>query len=88
MNTNAVVSCKNIEKRYKNFELKVDSLDFPKGFATALIGENGAGKTTLLELIAGLRLEHGGDISYYGQYTEKDRENDPMIKNSIGYTGR
>ncbi|SDA72573.1 ABC-2 type transport system ATP-binding protein [Butyrivibrio sp. INlla18] len=87
MNTNAVVSCMNIEKRYKNFELKVDSLDFPKGFATALIGENGAGKTTLLELIAGLRLEHEGDISYFDKYTESDRETDPTVKNSIGYTG-
>ena len=87
METQAVISCKNIEKKYKNFELKVDKVDFPKGFATALIGENGAGKTTLLELIAGLRLDHEGEISYFGKYSEKDREEDPVVKNSIGYTG-
>lgn len=87
METQAVISCKNIEKKYKNFKLKVDKVDFPKGFATALIGENGAGKTTLLELIAGLRLDHEGEISYFGKYSEKDREEDPVVKNSIGYTG-
>ncbi|MCR4999744.1 MAG: ABC transporter ATP-binding protein [Lachnospiraceae bacterium] len=87
MNTQAVISCDNIEKQYKNFALKVDHLEFPKGFATALIGENGAGKTTLLEIIAGLRLEHKGEVTYFDQYNEEDRENNPIVKNKIGYTG-
>ena len=87
MNTTPVITCKNIEKKYKNFTLNVENLEFPKGFATALIGENGAGKTTLLEMIAGLRLEHKGDITYFNKYSEDDRENNPDIKNKIGYTG-
>ena len=87
MNTETVISCKNIEKNYKNFSLKVDSLDFPKGFATALIGENGAGKTTLLEMIAGIRLDHKGEITYFDKFTEKDREKTPEVKSRIGYTG-
>ena len=87
METSAVISCRNIEKKYKNFELKVDELDFPKGFATALIGENGAGKTTLLEIMAGIRLDHKGEVTYFDKFSEKDRENNPEVKNSIGYTG-
>ena len=87
METQSVISCKNIEKNYKNFSLKIDNLDFPMGFATALIGENGAGKTTLLEMIAGIRLDHKGDITYFDNYTERDRETTPVVKNRIGYTG-
>ena len=83
MNTQAVISCDNIEKQYKNFALKVDHLEFPKGFATALIGENGAGKTTLLEIIAGLRLEHKGEVTYFDQYNEEDRETNPMAMKQV-----
>jgi len=86
MKTEPVISCKNINKKYGHFELNIDSIDFPKGFATALIGENGAGKTTLLEMIAGLKQVHKGDITYFGNYTEKDRENTPYVKENIGYT--
>ena len=87
MKAESVISCKNIQKKYGNFELNIDSIDFPKGFATALIGENGAGKTTLLEIIAGIKQIHNGDITYFGNYTEKDRENNPYVKEHIGYTG-
>ena len=87
MKAEAVISCKNISKKYRHFELNIDSIDFPKGFATALIGENGAGKTTLLEMIAGIKQVHKGEITYFGNYTEKDRENDPYVKEHIGYTG-
>ncbi|MBO4457575.1 MAG: ABC transporter ATP-binding protein [Butyrivibrio sp.] len=87
METHAVISCKNLEKKYGNFTLKVDSVDFPKGFATALIGENGAGKTTLLETIAGLRMDHKGEVTYFEKYSEEDRDNKPVVKNNIGYTG-
>ncbi|MEE3470802.1 MAG: ABC transporter ATP-binding protein [Butyrivibrio hungatei] len=87
MKAETVISCKNIQKKYGHFELNIDSIDFPQGFATALIGENGAGKTTLLEMIAGIKKQHKGDITYFGSYTEKDRENNPYVKENIGYTG-
>ena len=87
MKAETVISCKNIRKKYGHFELNIESIDFPKGFATALIGENGAGKTTLLEMIAGIKQIHKGDITYFGSYTEKDRENNPYVKENIGYTG-
>ena len=65
MNTNSVVKAVNLQKKFRGFELSIPDLQIPKGFATALIGENGAGKTTLLNLLAGIRLDFKGEISYF-----------------------
>ena len=62
-------------------------MQIPQGFATALIGENGAGKTTLLNILAGIRLDYKGQIRYFGRYNDKDREENPLVKERIGYTG-
>lgn len=82
-----VINGKNLYKKFKGFELNIPSFSIPKGFATALIGENGAGKTTLLNMLSGIRLDYKGEITYFGAYTDKDRENGPEVKNRIGYTG-
>lgn len=82
-----VIYGKNIIKKYPNFELNVPELRIPKGFATAFIGENGAGKTTLIDILAGINLTYKGELTYFGKYNDKDRENDPSVKNRIGYTG-
>ena len=82
-----VIYGQNIIKKYPNFELNVPELRIPKGFATAFIGENGAGKTTLIDILAGINLAYKGKLEYFGKYNDKDRENDPSIKNRIGYTG-
>lgn len=82
-----VIEGKNLKKKFKGFELNIESLEIPKGFATALIGENGAGKSTLLNMLAGIRLDYKGEITYFGKYTDKDRENDSFVKEHIGYTG-
>jgi ABC-2 type transport system ATP-binding protein len=87
MNSEYVIEGNNLYKKFKGFALDVPKLQIPKGFATALIGENGAGKTTLLNMLAGIRLDYKGEISYFGTYTDKDREENPAVKNSIGYTG-
>ncbi len=87
MNTELAIDGKNIIKSYKSFSLNIPQLTIPKGFATALIGENGAGKTTLINILTGVNLEYSGDIRYFNQFTDKDRENKPEVKNSIGYTG-
>ena len=47
----------------------------------------GAGKTTLLNILAGIRLDYKGEITYFGQYSDKQKENSGDIKNRIGYTG-
>lgn len=81
---NSVIEVVNLQKKYKGFELSVPRLQIPKGFATALIGENGAGKTTLLNILAGVRLDFKGGISYFGR-TEKGLED--SVQERIGYTG-
>lgn len=86
MNLEYVVTAENLTKQLKGFCLDIPQLQIPKGYATALIGENGAGKTTLLNILAGIRLDYKGDIKYFGQYTDKERESGD-VKERIGYTG-
>lgn len=78
---------KNIVKKYKSFTLDVPEVKIPAGFATALIGENGAGKTTLLNILAGIRLDYKGELEYFGEYKDADRDNNPVVKENMGYTG-
>lgn len=77
-----VISVNNLNKKFKSFELDIPSLNIPKGFATALIGENGAGKSTFINILAGIRLDYKGNIDYFDG--EKDEE---KIREDIGYTG-
>lgn len=77
-----VISINNLSKKFKSFELDIPSLNIPKGFATALIGENGAGKSTFINILAGVRLDYKGTIDYFnGENEEK------VIRENIGYTG-
>lgn len=79
-NFDSFISIKDLEKRYKNFTLSIPSLEIPKGFATALIGENGAGKSTLLNIISGVNLNYKGDVvSFGGKY------NDLTKREKMGY---
>lgn len=87
MITKNAIEAAKITKELKNFTLDVENFAIPQGFATALIGENGAGKTTLLNILAGIRLDYKGEITYFGQYSDKQKENSGDIKNRIGYTG-
>jgi ABC-2 type transport system ATP-binding protein len=83
----SVIEAKNIVKKYKNFTLDVPEFKLPEGFATALIGENGAGKTTLLNILTGIRMDYTGDITYFGEYSDREIFNKPEVKERIGYTG-
>ena len=82
MKTENIMQAWNLKKRYKGFELSVPRLELPKGFATALIGENGAGKTTLLNILAGIRLDFQGEISYFGR---QKKGIDESVQEDIGY---
>ena len=81
MNTDAVIQMKNIDKKFRGFQLEIPKLQIPKGFATALIGENGAGKSTLMNILAGTRLDYKGEITYFGGETDET-----VIRENIGYT--
>lgn len=83
MNISSAVNATNIRKKYKGFLLDIPQCRIPKGFATALIGENGAGKTTFLNLLAGIRLDFSGEVTYF----EESEKNVDEVKERIGYTG-
>ncbi len=87
MEFESVIEGKDIQKGFKNFTLNIPELKIPKGFATALIGENGAGKTTLLNILAGIRIDNKGTLKYFDTFDQNDRENNPEVKERIGYTG-
>lgn len=77
------IRARDLQKKYKGFELSVPRLEIPKGFATALIGENGAGKTTLLNLLTGIRLDFKGEVSYF----DREEKLSDSVQERIGYTG-
>lgn len=83
MEAKSVVRAVNLQKKFKGFELSVPELRIPKGFATALIGENGAGKTTLLNLLAGIRLDFKGEITYFD---ENEKMSGGKVQERMGYT--
>ncbi len=78
----------HLEKKFKTFHLNIQELKIPKGFAAALIGENGAGKTTLMNILAGIRLDYKGEITFFEKWNDRDREKeDCPVRELIGYTG-
>lgn len=77
----AMIKMNNIRKKFKGFALEIDALEIPKGFATALIGENGAGKSTLMNILAGVRLDYKGEITYFD-----GEKNEKVIREAVGYT--
>ena len=82
MDTSAVIEINNVNKKFRGFELSIDNLEIPEGFATALIGENGAGKSTLLNILAGIRRDYKGEVKFFnGRIPEKE------IRENIGYEG-
>lgn len=83
MEMSYAIQATNVKKKFKGFELDIPEFHIPKGFATALIGENGAGKSTLLNILAGIRLDYKGQITYLDE-KETDVE---KVKERIGYTG-
>ena len=84
----SVISARQLYKKFKNFQLTIPELVIPKGFATALIGENGAGKSTLMHILAGTRLDYQGELCFFEQYNDKDREKpDCKVRERIGYIG-
>ncbi len=88
MKMHSVISARQLSKKFKNFQLSIPELVIPKGFATALIGENGAGKTTLMHILAGTTLDYKGELCFFEQYSDKDRDKpDCNVRERIGYIG-
>ena len=72
----AIVSLRNVVKRYTRGKQRVDvlenlSLDIAAGEFVALMGPSGSGKTTLLNLIGGLDTPTSGEITVAGQRLDR-----------------
>jgi putative ABC transport system ATP-binding protein len=72
----AVVSLKNVVKRYTRGKQKVEvlhglDLTVEKGEFLALMGPSGSGKTTLLNLIGGLDRPEEGEVTVAGERIDK-----------------
>lgn len=76
-----ILEIKNLNKKYKEFELKNINLSLPQGMIMGLIGENGAGKTTTIKSILNLVRIDSGEIKMFGLDFKKDEK---QIKENIG----
>lgn len=76
---NNIISIKDLNKKYKNFELNISNLEIKKGAITGFIGENGAGKTTTIKSILNLINIDSGNIKIF----DKDNKLE-SIKEDIG----
>ena len=75
----AIVSLRNVVKRYTRGKQNVDvleklNLDIARGEFVALMGPSGSGKTTLLNLIGGLDTPTSGEITVAGQRLDQLRQ--------------
>lgn len=67
-----LIDIKDLEKQYmKQKAVKDATFQIGKGMICGLIGPNGAGKTTIMKMLGGLALPTGGEISIFGEKTEK-----------------
>ena len=67
MNSNSLVSMKNISKSFGPIEaLKNANFDLNKGEIVGLAGDNGAGKSTLVKILAGVFPYDSGEIFLEG----------------------
>lgn len=79
---NAIISVKNLTKKYGSFEaVKGISFDVFEGEIFGLLGPNGAGKSTTLEIIETLRDKSGGQVLVNGFDLDKQPNE---IKKIIG----
>ena len=76
-----ILEVKNLNKKYKDFQLKNVNLSLPKGMIMGLIGENGAGKTTTIKLILNIINTDSGEIKIFGLDNKKEEK---KIKQDIG----
>jgi putative ABC transport system ATP-binding protein len=90
--TEAVVSARDITRRYGEGDTAVDalrgvSLDVPRGQLTAVMGPSGSGKSTLMHILAGLDRPTTGEVTIAGTGLSKlnDTELTKLRREHIGF---
>ena len=71
MDSQPIVSAKDVRRRYGEGETAVDALcgvsvDFERGRFSAIMGPSGSGKSTLMHILAGLDRPTGGTVTVDG----------------------
>lgn len=77
-----MLKVENLNKKFKNFELKDVSFNLEPGYVMGFIGPNGSGKSTTIKLIMNLLKKDSGSIRVFG---EDNKENEKSIKDRIGF---
>ncbi|MCT4605866.1 MAG: ABC transporter ATP-binding protein [Marinisporobacter sp.] len=77
-----ILEVQNVNKSFKDFNLKNINFNLEKGYIMGFIGPNGAGKTTTIKLIMNLMKRDSGTIKIFGLDNIKDEQS---IKNRIGF---
>jgi len=73
--TNPILEVKNLTKKFGDFTAVNDlSFSIADGEILGLLGPNGAGKTTTIQMLLGVMEPTKGNISYFGNSFETNRE--------------
>lgn len=70
------IEIRNLNKKFKSFDLDNVSISLPTGCIMGLIGENGAGKTTIIKSVLGIIRPDGGEIRLFGKAPDAEMKND------------
>ncbi len=80
-----LLEVKDLQVRFRNFELNVPYLALPEGKIIAIMGRNGSGKSTFLKAIVGLQ-KYQGAISLMGK--DMRRLSPEEIAKHLGYVSQ
>jgi len=92
MNSETIISCQNITKRFTEGKLDVEvlkgvTLDINAGEKIAIVGSSGSGKSTLLHILGGLDLATEGSVHILDKdiATLSDTERGILRNQSLGF---
>ncbi|HIP94776.1 MAG TPA: lipoprotein-releasing ABC transporter ATP-binding protein LolD [Leucothrix sp.] len=92
MNSDTIISCQNIYKRFTEGKLDVEvlkgvTLDIHAGEKIAIVGTSGSGKSTLLHILGGLDLVTEGKVQILNKDIAKltDTERGILRNQSLGF---